>query len=91
MMLTWRPICTRSLRYALIDGLVVAARCPATHRRVTMSSTHLLTNLGRLAALFWTTESQGHSRRLRIEVLLAEGCNPAFEGRSSSEASDIWP
>ena len=90
MTMTWRPICICSLRYALTDGLVVAARCPTSHR-FAMSSTHLLSDLGRLAALSSTTDCQGHSWRLRLEELLTEGCNPVSERRSSSETYYIWP
>ena len=90
VMMTWRPICLCTLRYALTKGLVVAARCPTTQSRITMSSTHLLSYIGRLAALSLTTECQDHSRRLRLERLLTEGCNPASGRRSSSETQDMY-
>ena len=90
VMMTWRSNCPFSLRHALIDDVVIAARCPPTHRRIAMASTHLLPNLGRLTALSLTTECQGHSQRLRLEGNLTEGCNLTFGRHSSSKTHDIW-
>ena len=66
IMMTWRPICS-----TLTDGLV--GRCPTSHHSVATSSAFLLPDLRRLAALSLTTECQGHSRKWRLEELLADG------------------
>ena len=59
MMMTWRPIFPCSLRYALIDGLVVAACCPTTHRLIVMLP----------VAPSLTTECQDHIRSARYRAL----------------------
>ena len=70
--------------------VLTAALCPTTHRQIVISSTHLLPDLRRLAALSLTTECQVHSRRLRLQVLLTKGCNSTSGRHSSSEMHDIW-
>ena len=78
MMMSWSPICPCSLRYALIDGLVVAVHHSMTHRRIAVS----------FAAGFGTIGSAVLMSR-SLQELRLDGSLAVASGRWSSSGTFV--